>query len=161
MGDYDALMQEIKTNPRYTAAYQRGSNSTLTSLLNQRDTGRTIPAVRRRREVLNALAGFLRELTVDEQGALELIIGSDDVRGPGIDFANATVVQAVKELWRGKPSQTEAATSLDAISSRPATFGDAFGFPNTTLQDVRETQRRDPDSYLNKYNRGEVGTNRG
>lgn len=146
---------KLKTNLRYADAYLRGSNSTLVRLLREVTPDQTVPARRTRDETITAVSPYLKLLSSAQQGALELIIGT--AARPGVlDFASASRVQAVKELWIDTAVSGDASTALDALSTRPATYADVLGISAVSLAVVREAMRGDSESYYNRYQRGEI-----
>lgn len=116
MTDLIALKAALETDARYDAAVRAGKNRDLLSLLDDPEPGETQFLVVPSGDVLEAIGDGLRAATARE------LIGLFTARDT-VDFTKVATRTEVREALQSSP---DAQTRLDAVMSRPRTYGEAF-----------------------------------
>ncbi len=139
--DFDALRTALENDARYDTAVREGANSTLVGLLNELELGQTVITDISRQDAIKAFRDEIRTLTAQQLQRLRLLVDSGSVR-----TSDSDVRAELADIFGG--GSNPAIVRLSAAATRDATYGDAFGYPQVSLNTVREAVRLIDKSFI-------------
>ena len=145
--NFAALTTALETDPRYDAAVVSGNNGEVTRLLNEIESlvpgpgNKTVIIDVPRRVALKAFRDAVRVLTQLEMDRLKLVLGESE----SIATSDPDIRAEIVDIFGGASA---AVTRLTAAATRDATYGDALGYPQVSLDTVRKAIRQIAKSFI-------------
>ncbi len=139
MIDLVELKIALETDPRYDNAVRTGKNRELLALFAADTTGLTFLKVGPE-DVMDAIGDGVRGLTAEQREILLLFTS-----GEAVDFRKVATRTEIRQVFDSKAAVL---ARLQAVGSRTATFGDAFGDSPVSLRDLWAVLRDIPKSYM-------------
>ncbi len=143
MLNLQTLKTALETDPRYKAAVENGSNSTLLELLGEDHPTEKVGQTLSRDEVLEAIGPGLRALTGDALNRLRILTAGDTV-----DFSRQGVRDEVEAIFA---ADAGALTRIRNVAGRSKSNGEAAAGGQVTLRDLWKVLPQIPTSHHAKY----------
>ena len=145
--DFNALKTALENDVRYDVAVREGANGTLVTLLNAEDTAAAfvfddVPVA----DVLEA-AGQSRLATLipDDRARLQVLKQSGEFGAATIATSKSAIRAELLDVFGITEAQLVA--GVPAVRRRPK-FGEAFGYINVSIADVRRAVRLIAKSFI-------------
>ena len=145
--DFDALVADLTTNPRYDAEVVSGDNGAVQALLHEIDDAAAFVFDDVLVEEVQEAAGQpkMASLTSDQRGRLQAIKQSGQ---SGRDFV-ATSLKAIRDelIDVFGISEAQLIAGVPSVQHRP-TYGEVFGYKKVGLDTVRQAVRQIDKSFI-------------
>ncbi len=142
--NYQALTTELQSRARYNSAVRGKSLQPLLALLNEEESGKTVPRSVPSIDVREAIGDGIRGLSASQIQTLRLMIPESGE----VDFRRTAISDEIREVLTGKAN---ALTRLQTLATRTRTYGEAFGFERVTKRDLWKVLPNIPKSYMATY----------
>ena len=139
--DFNGLVTDLTTNPRYNTAVVSGNNGEVIRLLHELEPGEQVIEDISREDALVAFGDEIDGLTEAKVGRLRLVVGESGT----VNTSRSEVRDRLVNIFGGG---TPPVVRITAAARRDATYGDAFGYPRAGLDTVRRAMRLIGKSFI-------------
>jgi hypothetical protein len=141
--NFNALKVALETDARYDADVRNGHNATLVNLLNTLEPLQTVITDISRQDAVKAFRDEIRTLTAQQLQRLRLLVDSES---SSVRTSDSDVRAELGDIFGG--GSNPAIVRLATAATRDATYGDAFGYSQVSLDTVRKAVRLISKSFI-------------